>query len=392
MHKIWGIFNPRLPQLLYLSITFLKILFIFYFLSMFGEQDKGSNKMKIFLENLRGHKTKNIPFWFMRQAGRYLPEYLELRAKAGSFLNMAYDPDMAAEITVQPIRRFGMDAAIIFSDILVIPHALGQRLEFTQGEGPKLDAVRTEADFSKLSYTNFQKTLLPVYQAIKNVRSMLVSEGYSDTALIGFAGAPWTVACYMVEGGGSKDFLHVKNMAYQNPKGFARLIDMLIEATAQYLIEQVNAGAEAVQIFDSWAGVLDSHQFRRWVIQPTKEIVALVRNSHPHVPIIGFPRGAGYHYISYAQETGVTALGLDYQVDTKWAARSLQVQMPVQGNLDPVCLLAGGDALKLAAEKIIGDLSHAPFVFNLGHGIQKETPIEHVEMLVKIIREHKLHD
>lgn len=343
-----------------------------------------------FLEALRKHKTDHIPFWFMRQAGRYLPEYRELRAKAGSFLDMAYNPDFAAEVTLQPIRRFGMDAAIIFSDILVIPHALGQHLEFVHGEGPKLDAMRSSSDFSKLNYNRFQLTLAPVYQAIKNTRSMLEKEGFTQTALIGFAGAPWTVASYMVEGGGSKDFVHVKKMAYGDPQGFARLIDLLVEATAAYLIEQVKAGAQALQIFDSWANALDSHQFKRWVIQPTREIVKLVKHECPHVPIIGFPRCAGNNYLAYVQETGVDAVSLDHQVDTKWAARTLQSQLPVQGNLDPICLLAGGDALKLAAEKILADLSGAPFVFNLGHGIHKDTPVEHVEQLVKIIREHKV--
>lgn len=341
---------------------------------------------KNFIEALKKQKTDHIPFWFMRQAGRYLPEYRELRAKAGSFLDMAYNPDFAAEVTMQPIRRFGMDAAIIFSDILVIPHALGQHLEFIHGEGPKLDAMRSSSDFSKLNYNRFQSTLAPVYQAIKKTRSMLTHEGFASTALIGFAGAPWTVASYMVEGGSSKEFLHVKKMAYADPQGFEKLIDLLVEATAAYLIEQIRSGAEAVQIFDSWANALDSHQFKRWVIQPTREIVKLVKAEYPHVPIIGFPRCAGYNYIAYIQETGVDAVNLDHQVDTKWAARSLQVQVPVQGNLDPICLLAGGDALKLAAEKIIADLSGGPFVFNLGHGINKDTPVEHVEQLVKIIK------
>lgn len=341
---------------------------------------------KNFLEALNKQQTHHIPFWFMRQAGRYLPEYRELRAKAGSFLDMAYNPDFAAEVTMQPIRRFGMDAAIIFSDILVIPHALGQHLEFVHGEGPKLEAMRSSSDFSKLNYNRFQSTLAPVYQAIKNTRSMLKNENFASTALIGFAGAPWTVASYMVEGGGSKEFLHVKKMAYADPQGFAKLIDLLVEATAAYLIEQVKAGAEALQIFDSWASALDSHQFKRWVIQPTREIVKLVKAEYPHVPIIGFPRCAGYNYITYIQETGIDAVSLDHQIDTKWAARALQVQVPVQGNLDPICLLAGGDALKLAAEKIIADLSGGSFIFNLGHGINKDTPIEHVEQLVKIIK------
>ncbi len=342
---------------------------------------------KNFLEALARRPVERVPFWFMRQAGRYLPEYMELRAKAGSFLDMAYNPEFAAEVTMQPIRRFGMDAAIIFSDILVVPHALGQHLEFVQGEGPKLDALRSAEDFSRLSYHKFEETLAPVYAAIGKTREMLSSEGFDETALIGFCGAPWTVACYMVEGGGSKDFLHVKKMAYGDPAGFAQLIDLLVEASAAYLSAQVRAGAEALQIFDSWAGALDSHQFKRWVIAPTREIVKLVRAEHPHVPIIGFPRCAGYNYMAYVQETGVDAVSLDHQVDTKWAVRALQCQVPVQGNLDPVCLLAGGDSLSMAAEQILADLSGGPFVFNLGHGIHKDTPVEHVEQLVKVIRE-----
>lgn len=345
---------------------------------------------KVFLDALNKRKTSRIPFWFMRQAGRYLPEYMDLRAQAGSFLNMAYNPEMAAEITLQPIRRFGMDAAIIFSDILVIPHALGQHLEFVHGEGPKLEPMRSGADFAKLHYRNFDSHLAPVYEALRLVRTGLEKEGHGQTALIGFAGAPWTVACYMIEGGGSKDFIHAKTMAYSDPQGFSELMDILVESTAQYLINQINAGAECVQIFDSWAGALDTHQFRKWVIRPTKAIVDLVRNTHPYVQIIGFPRCAGNNYLAYVQETGVSAVGLDHQVDPKWAARTLQPLVPVQGNLDPVCLLAGGDALVMAAEKIIGDLSGGSFVFNLGHGIHKDTPVENVELLVKLIKGHKL--
>lgn len=341
---------------------------------------------KLFLDALNKHKTPRPPFWFMRQAGRYLPEYMELRAKAGSFLNMAYNPDMASEITLQPVRRFGMDAAIIFSDILVIPHALGQHLEFVHGEGPKLNPLRSSAEFAKLGYKNFDTHLAPVYEALRLTKKGLQDEGHSHTALIGFAGAPWTVACYMVEGGGSKEYLNVKSLAYRDPQAFSELIDILVESTAQYLINQINAGAECVQIFDSWAGALDSQQFHQWVIKPTRRIVDLIRNTHPYTPIIGFPRCAGNNYLAYATDTGVSAIGLDHQVDTKWAARALQPLMPVQGNLDPICLLAGGDALMMAAEKIIADLSNGPFIFNLGHGINKETPIAHVEQLVKLIK------
>ncbi len=349
-----------------------------------------SNQKKNFLETLKGHKTDRVPFWFMRQAGRYLPEYRELRAKAGGFLDMAYNPQLACEITMQPIRRFEMDAAIIFSDILVIPHALGQDLQFVAGEGPKLPPLRTGSDIAKLNFNAFQTTLNPVYEAIKATRNALQEEEYHNTALIGFCGAPWTVACYMVEGQGSKDYMNVKNLAYSDPVGFDALIDLLVESSAAYLINQINAGAQSVQIFDSWAGVLDAQMFRKLVIQPTRQIVDLVRDVHPNTPIIGFPRCAGQNYLSYIQDTGVNAVGLDPSVDTKWAARSLQPLVPVQGNLDPACLYAGGDSLILAAEKIIGDLSGGNFVFNLGHGIHKDTPVEHVEMLVKFIKDVRL--
>ena len=345
---------------------------------------------KNFLEVLKGHKPDHIPFWFMRQAGRYLPEYMELRAKAGGFLDMAYNSDMASEITMQPIRRFGMDAAIIFSDILVIPHSLGQHLEFVQGEGPKLNPLRSASDFSSLNFSKFQSTLTPVYEALSKTRTALQNEGFGGTTLIGFCGAPWTVACYMVEGGGSKDFMNVKKLAYQDEAALQGLMEILVESSAQYLIEQINAGAETVQIFDSWAGALDAQSFRKWVIRPTKQIVDLVKSVHPTVPIIGFPRCAGNNYLAYVQDTGVTAVGIDPSVDTKWAARTLQPLVPVQGNLDPISLLAGGDQMIMAVEKIIGDLKDGQFVFNLGHGINKETPIEHVETLIQTIREHPL--
>lgn len=349
-----------------------------------------AHKKKNFLESLKGHKPDHIPLWFMRQAGRYLPEYRELRAKAGGFLDMAYNPDYASEVTLQPIRRYQMDAAIIFSDILVIPHALGQHLEFVHGEGPKLNPLRSAEDLKSLNFSAFESTLNPVYEALQKTKSSLHSENFHATALIGFCGAPWTVACYMVEGGGSKDFIHVKSLAYRDPIAFGALMDLLVEASAAYLIKQIDAGAEAVQIFDSWAGVLDSQSFKKWVIEPTRKIVDLVRDAHPHTPIIGFPRCAGSNYLNYVRDTGVTAVGLDTSVDTQWAARTLQPLIPVQGNLDPICLMAGGDAMILAAEKIIGDLKDGNFVFNLGHGINKDTPPEHVEQLVNFIREYAL--
>lgn len=335
---------------------------------------------KIFLENLNGRKTDKVPFWFMRQAGRYLPEYKELRAEKGGFLAMAMDPKAACEITMQPLRRFGMDAAILFSDILTVPMALGQDLKFAVGEGPVLGNLDIEA----LEFDD--GVVQPVYDAVSEIASALKHEGFKDTALIGFAGAPWTVATYMIEGGGSKDYAKTKAMAYGQPDQFKILIDKLVDATSRYLIAQVKAGAEALQIFDSWAGALDSHGFQYQVIEPTKEIVCRIKAVYPDIPIIGFPRGAAMHYVAYAQQTGVDAVAIDTVVCTRWAKNNLQPLKPVQGCLDPMRLLAGGAGLEKAARKIISDLSGGPFVFNLGHGIHKDTPVEHVEQLVKVIR------
>ncbi len=342
-----------------------------------------------FLDALAGNKPERTPVWLMRQAGRYLPEYRDLRKSKNGFLDMAYSPDAAMEVTMQPIRRFGMDAAIIFSDILVIPHALGQSLDFIAGEGPKLDPITNIQKIENLSFACFDETLAPVYEALSKTRAALKNEGFEQTALIGFAGSPWTVATYMVEGAGSKDFMNVKNMAYKNPEHFSKIIDLLVEATTKYLCNQIDAGAQAVQLFDSWSGALTPDQFKKWVIKPTRKIVAGVKLAHPDIPIIGFPKGAGRQYKSYALETGINALGLDSQMDTKYAAAELQTIMPVQGNLDPAALFAGGDALKDNTLRILDDLSVGNFIFNLGHGIHKDTPISHVEELIKIIREYK---
>jgi len=350
---------------------------------------KEKRMSKTFLKNLAGEKTENVPFWFMRQAGRYLPEYRELRADKGGFLDMVYDPVAACEVTMQPIRRFGMSAAILFSDILVVPHALGQDLKFVAGEGPKLKPIRNEAELAALDESKFDDVLSPIYGTVSNVRAGLKSEGFDDTALIGFAGSPWTVACYMVEGQGSKEWKEPKIAAYGDPAFFGKLIDILVERTAQYLIAQVDAGAEALQLFDSWSGALDSEQFHKWVIEPTRRIVDLIHVKHPNVPIIGFARMAGNNITHYLEQSGVDALGLDTQIDTAWAARTLQTKLPVQGNLDPFCLFAGGDALNHATYKILDDLGGAPFIFNLGHGINKDTPIAHVEQLVKILKDYK---
>ena len=333
------------------------------------------------MKALAGEVSDVPPFWFMRQAGRYLPEYRELRAEKGGFLAMAFDPIAAAEITMQPLRRFDMDAAIIFSDILTIPMALGQHLEFVQGEGPKLG----ELDIVALDYD--AKLLEPVYEALRMTRRSMADEGFDQTALIGFAGAPWTVATYMVEGGSSKDFMKTKVMSYAEPEKFQILIDHLVNTTSDYLIKQIDAGAEAVQIFDSWAGALDPISFQKWSVEPTKRIVELIHVEHPDIPVIGFPKGAGYNYISYAKETGVTALGIDQHVPTQWAAKELQSLLPVQGNLDPFVVMAGGDVMARAIDEIKHNLGNGAYIFNLGHGIHKDTPVAHVEELVKMIRE-----
>jgi len=344
---------------------------------------------KKFLAALGGKTHRTPPFWLMRQAGRYLPEYRELRAKAGGFLDLVYNPDFATEVTMQPLRRYGMDAAILFADILIVPHGLHRSLTFAEGEGPQLEPLRAGDKLPFFSPAAFDERAAPVYESVRQIRAQLMHEGFTDTALIGFAGAPWTVATYMVEGGSSRDFVNVKRWAYSDPESFSQLIDLITQATIYYLLMQVRAGAEALQLFDSWAGVLDEQMFRRWVIGPTREIVDTLRSECPDVPVIGFPRGAGRLYQEYVQNTGVTALGLDPQVPAKWAASVLQPTVSVQGNLDPICLLAGGDALLMATENILMNLSGGPFVFNLGHGVHKDTPPEHVAQLAKLLKDWK---
>lgn len=343
---------------------------------------------KPILQTLGGKTLTKPPFWMMRQAGRYLPEYREIRQKAGSFLDVAYNPDLATEVTMQPIRRFGMDAAILFSDILVVPHALGQSLEFVEGEGPKLDPVRSVEAIKKLNMDKFDEITAPVYETVSRVRAQLDAEGFASTTLIGFAGAPWTVATYMIEGGSSRDFIYSKGWAYKNIQDFMLLIDKITEATIYYLSKQIEAGAEVIQIFDSWAGVLDEHLFRRIVLPSTKKIVDELHMSYPHVPIIGFPKGIGRACQEYIRDTGVNALSIDSQVSPRWAASAIQPSVPVQGNLDPVCLMVGGDALILEIENIVANLSLGPFIFNLGHGIHKDTPVENVEQMVRFLQDY----
>jgi uroporphyrinogen decarboxylase len=337
---------------------------------------------KPLLRALRGEPLNVPPIWLMRQAGRYLPEYLALRAKAPDFLSFCLTPELAAEATLQPIRRFGFDAAIVFSDILVVPHALGQRVAFREGEGPVLDALRDDRDVRKLELGCVAERTAPVRETLRQVRAVLPP----DVALIGFAGAPWTVATYMVEGGTSRDFVRTKRWAFADPTSFAGLLDCLVSATTSYLLGQVEAGADAVQLFDSWAGVLPESEFRRLVIEPTARIVRAVKARHPTVPIIGFPRGAGVLYEAYAGDTGVDAVSLDSTVPLAWAREHLQARHAVQGNLDPVLLLAGGSVMAAAARAIVAALRDGPFVFNLGHGILPETPPETVAALVEVVR------
>ena len=338
-------------------------------------------KNKYFLRALKGENLIRPPFWLMRQAGRYLPEYRELRQKSKNFLDFCYSPDLAVEATLQPLRRYDFDAAILFSDILVIPDALGQKVEFREGEGPVLEPVRSIDDVDKLSLDGLHDHLAPVYQTV----SRLSSEIPQQTALIGFAGAPWTVATYMVEGKGSKDYARARTWAYADPEGFGKLIDLLVEATTAYLIKQIENGAEVIQLFDTWAGVLSENQFQRWVIQPTVEIVKRLNKACPGVPILGFPRGAGILYQDFVKQTGVDGVSLDNSVPVSWAAEHLQPLCTVQGNLDNMALIAGGEAMENEIRAILEGFAGGPHIFNLGHGILPETPPEHVERLAALI-------
>ena len=337
---------------------------------------------KLLVKALKGESVKRPPVWLMRQAGRYLPEYRATRTKAGSFLDLCYNPDLAVEVTLQPIRRFGFDAAILFSDILVVPHALGQDLRFEEGRGPLLDAIVDDAGMARLAMDQFHSRLKPVYAAVGGIRASLPPE----TALIGFAGAPWTVASYMIEGGSSRDYAKTKAWAYQRPESFQRLMNLLVEATASYLIAQIEAGAEVLQIFDSWAGALDHAGLLRWSLAPMKAIVDRVRMSHPEVPVIVFPRACGAGYLDFARTAFMHGLGLDSGVPLDWAFTQLQGRVALQGNLDPQLLVAGGEAMHGATAKILDTWGHGPFIFNLGHGIVPETPPQHVADLVKQVQ------
>jgi len=321
------------------------------------------------------------PVWLMRQAGRYLPEYRALREQAGSFLELCYTPDFAVEATLQPIRRFGFDGAILFSDILLVPDALGHAVRFEEGKGPLL-APLMPADIARLEAGDgFERRLAPVYETVARLRAALPHA----TTLIGFCGAPWTVATYMIAGQGTADQTPARLFAHRQPQALARLLALLADRSADHLCRQLDAGADAVQIFESWAGVLDQADFDRFCLDPVGRLVARVRERHPEALIIGFPKGAGAHYRRYRQATGVSALGLDWTVGLDQAA-GLQTAGPVQGNLDPLRLVAGGRALADGVSRLLDSLAGGPFIFNLGHGIQPETPIAHVEAMLRQIR------
>jgi uroporphyrinogen decarboxylase len=336
---------------------------------------------KALLAVLRGERRDPVPMWMMRQAGRYLPEYRELRREKGSFLNLVYDPASAAEITLQPLERFPqLDAAILFSDILIVPFAIGQNLTFVTGEGPRLTPPLTGSNLDEL--TPYLARLEPIYETVRLVRQRLAR----DKTLIGFAGSPWTVATYMVAGQGSREQAEARRLAYADPNRFAAIIARIERVTLEYLSGQVEAGVNALQLFDSWSGSLAPAQFEQWVIAPTARIVAALRERHPDVPVIGFPKGAGGKLAAYARETAVDALGLDETVDPLWAANELPETLPLQGNLDPLALIDGGEALESAVKRILDAFAGRPHIFNLGHGILQDTPIAHVEQLVALVK------
>jgi len=338
--------------------------------------------VKPLLRTLRGEALPRPPIWLMRQAGRYLPEYRELRAKAKGFMDLALNPEFAVEVTLQPIRRFGMDGAILFADILLVPHALGQKLEFLAGEGPQLEPIRDAAGLAKLSNARAADVLAPVMQTVRGVRAALPPE----VTLIGFAGAPWTVATYMIEGRGKTDYENCRRMMWAEPKLFASLMDILVDTTAAYLNAQAEAGAEALKIFDSWAGAVPAPLFDMAVIEPTARIVKAVKARHPNIPIIGLPRGAGSHIARYATATGVDAVGIDHMTDIASAAASLPGRVATQGNLDPMLLMTGGGAMEAEAQRIVAAMKGKPFIFNLGHGVPQHTPVEHVARLVELVK------
>ncbi len=341
------------------------------------------SKDKLVMRALGGETLPTPPVWMMRQAGRYLPEYRATRAEAGSFLELCYNPELAAEVTLQPIRRYGFDAAILFADILLVPQALGADLWFVEGEGPRLSTVTSQADLDKLGPVDaIHDTLSPIYETVKILKSELPAE----TTLIGFAGAPWTVATYMIAGRGTKDQAPSRSLIYQNRPVFDALMDRITDATAAYLIKQIEAGAEVVKLFDSWSGALPGALFDQYAIQPAIKIINQIRAAHPGVPIIGFPRQAGEKAEAFIDATGVEACAIDTSVDPAWAARVLQPKACVQGNLDPLLLITGGDALIKATQETAAAFANGPYIFNLGHGITPEADPANVDVMLRALR------
>lgn len=337
---------------------------------------------QMILDVLSGRRPLIPPVWMMRQAGRYLPEYRAVREKAGSFLDLCFTPELAAEVTLQPIQRFNLDAAILFSDILVVPHALGQTVSFVTGEGPRLAPLISSDNVARFTKRLDLDALAPVFETIRLVKPALPAH----VALLGFCGAPWTVATYMVAGQGTLDQGPARLMAYRDRAGFARLIDALTDASIEYLVAQFKSGVDAVQVFDTWAGILPPEEFDRWCVEPMRRIVAGVRSSIPGGKIIGFPRGAGASLLRYVEQVEVDAVGLDWSVDRDFARRAIQSRVAVQGNLDPIALLAGGEALDRAVDAVLAAFVEGPFIFNLGHGILPETPVAHVEQMLRRVR------
>ncbi|UTD27021.1 uroporphyrinogen decarboxylase [Bradyrhizobium sp. WD16] len=334
------------------------------------------------LDVLDGKPAEVPPVWMMRQAGRYLPEYRELRAKAGSFLELCFTPEMATEVTLQPVRRFGFDAAILFSDILVIPHALGQTVRFEAGEGPRLEPLGDAAAIDRLPEAVDDDVLSPVYETVRRAKAALDPK----VALLGFCGAPWTVATYMVAGHGTPDQAPARLLAYREPEVFQRLIDRLVTCSITYLHNQIRAGADAVQLFDTWAGVLPPEEFRRWCLEPAARIAEGLRRLVPGARIIGFPRGAGAGLADYVAQVPVNAVSVDWAVDRTVIRERIQPKVAIQGNLDPLALLAGGDALDRSVDAVLEAFSAGRFIFNLGHGILPETPLAHVERMLARVR------
>ena len=338
--------------------------------------------MSKFLDVFHGKMSASPPLWFMRQAGRYLPEYREIREKQKTFLDLCYTPELAAQITLQPINRFDLDAAILFSDILVIPHGLGQPLSFEKGGGPQLDPLNLSSFEKELSFEKLLSKVSPVYEAIRLIRSQLSS----SKALLGFSGAPWTLALYMLEGEGSRDFPKAKSQAFRHEELFSSFLDFLSTAIAFHLIEQVKAGASALQIFDSWTGCCPASHFQKWIVKPTQKIISTVRETYPQIPIVGFPKGAGVNLLEYGAQSGVSGLSLDSSTPLPWAVKNLPQDLILQGNLDPLLLVAGGESLKRRIHSIHCEMKERPYIFNLGHGIVPQTPIQNVEDCVNWVR------